>query len=476
LRESDNFEKTPAVEPSDTAAASQRLEGSVVIAPSLALVSSEKLDPSDQMDGSHAPSDSAKLAESSGIEKSAPIGESSILAPSLSVLSSDPMGKSNRFSESDNFEKTPAVDLSDTVGASQHMKSAPIRESNVLDASSGFSGSSDFLGSQDWTGSNTLAWSDAYPPTLMIRSDYLGDSPGFGHSQAPKYSLAFPRSSEITASLPYLASADFWTRIFDSERFDLTALYPASAPLTRSSGWNPSKQFGDSINMAASLAIEESAPIGKSNALNPTAPAGATSGIAGSERLANSIGFGLTAGHAPTVQAASRAFDANSDFLIASLSWLASDDPNETIGLHRSDPVGASGHFAFSSPLDKSVAFVGSMTLRTEDLGELHLSVSNQSCPAGYAAAMIIGILAIVLIGACLVISQIRAQRTSSTDGGLEMGIERSVGEEESAVSWEDEEANDSFVWENPVSDVMDDEFNDCGFSFDIEEGFRQFG
>jgi hypothetical protein len=56
------------------------------------------------------------------------------------------------------------------------------------------------------------------------------------------------------------------------------------------------------------------------------------------------------------------------------------------------------------------------------------------------------------------------------------MGIEMSTDQGESSVVWEDEEMDDNFVWENPVSDVMNEDFNDSGFSFDIEEGFRQFG
>jgi hypothetical protein len=482
------------------------------------------------------------------------------------------MKNSKGLRESDNFENTLAVDVSDIVVASQQLKSAPIRESNSLDASPVFGSTSGFSGSQDWTSSNALAWSEAYPATLMIRSDNLGGSPGLGRSQALKYSLAFPRSSEITASFPLLESASFWTRLYDSARFDFTAVYAVSAEFSRSiafsksngfgiseeatgstwlkvsdrvnpspgfgftaayavsaelsrsiafsrskglwiseeatgstwlkvsdpvnpsqrlpvsgfvprsSAWTPSEQIEasgrvqDSIKPPESFGLGESGRMGQSNELNATAAWRATSEFPGSDGLRKSNGLWQTGAYPPTVQVASRAFNANSESLAASIWWVASDAANETIGLHGTDAGPASEDFAYSSPLDKSIAFVGSMKWRTEDVGELHRSDSSQGFQAGYAAAMIIGILAIVVAGACLVVSQIRAQRSSSTEVETEMGTEVSIDQDESAVSWEDEEVNDGFVWENPVSDVDDDEFNDRGFTFDIEEGFRRFG
>jgi hypothetical protein len=416
-----------------------------------------------------------KVVESSSIEKSAPIGESSILDPSLSVLSSDPMTGSNRFSESDNFENTAAVKAS-VIEASQRLVG-----SVVIAPSPGFD-PSEFSGSPDWTSSNALAWSEAYPATLVIRSDNLGDSPGLARSQPLKYSLAFPRSSAITASLPYLDSASFWTRLYDSQRIDLTALMAASAFLPRSSAWTPSGRiwqtgrFADSMKPAESLAAEKSDSLPKSNELDATAAPGGTSGLGGSVGLRKSNWLLLTAAYPPTLQVASRAFNANSESLIASIAWVATGAVNETIGFGPTGRARESERFAYSSPLEKSIAFLGSGELETIDAGALHLSDSNQAFPTGYAAALIIGILAIVLAGACLVVAQTRAQRSTSTDVGAEMGTEMSTDQEDSSVVWEDEEMDGNFVWENPVSDVIDAEFNDRGFSFDIEEGFRQFG
>jgi hypothetical protein len=198
-------------------------------------------------------------------------------------------------------------------------------------------------------------------------------------------------------------------------------------------------------------------------------------GFGGSEGLRKSNGFWLTAPYPPTVQVPSRAFNANSESLIASQQYLASGDPNETISLAGTGAGPASQQFAYSSPLGQSIPFQGSVKFPTEDAGVLQLSDSNQGFPVSYAAAMIIGILAIVLVGACMAVSRIRAQRSTSTQAGLELRSELATEPEESTVMEEDE-VNHDFVWENPLFDATDKDFNDRGFLRDMEEGFRQFG
>jgi hypothetical protein len=47
--------------------------------------------------------------------------------------------------------------------------------------------------------------------------------------------------------------------------------------------------------------------------------------------------------------------------------------------------------------------------------------------------------------------------------------------DESSFTIYEDEQDIYDFVCENPVSDDELDEFNDQGFSFDMEESFRRF-
>jgi hypothetical protein len=126
-----------------------------------------------------------------------------------------------------------------------------------------------------------------------------------------------------------------------------------------------------------------------------------------------------------------------------------------------------------SSLIDKSSTFVDSMRWRTEEVAELHLSDSNQSFPVGSVTAIIIGILAIVLIVACLVISQMRAQRSDSTEP-VEMTVEMGT-EDESSLTYEDEEELYDFVCENPVSDDLFEPFNDQGFEFDMEEALARF-
>jgi hypothetical protein len=85
----------------------------------------------------------------------------------------------------------------------------------------------------------------------------------------------------------------------------------------------------------------------------------------------------------------SRALNANSDFFPDSVPYRGSELLNTTVGLARTEAPPGSGRFAFSSPLDKSSAFEDSAKLRTEDVGELRLSDSNQSFPVGSALQLL---------------------------------------------------------------------------------------
>jgi hypothetical protein len=264
--------------------------------------------------------------------------------------------------ESDTFEDTEAVTGSRAAEASWGLEgSVVIAPSALLDG-----GNSGFAGSQDWTRSNVQAWSDAYAATLMIPSDNIGNSPGFGRSQALKYSLAFVRSSEITASSRYLETA--WSRSWQLEG---------------------SGRLEDSMKRAESLAVEGSGLIWDSNRLDGTAIVGATLGFSGSEWLRKSNGFWRTAAYPPTVQVGSRAFNANSESVIASQRYLASGDPNETIDLGGTGAGPASGQFGYSSPLGESIPFQRSMTVPT-GAGALELSDSNERFPVGDATSELV--------------------------------------------------------------------------------------
>jgi hypothetical protein len=299
-------------------------------------------------------------------------------------------------------------------------------------------------------------------------------------SSGPANSKAFPGSGEMTLSEAMgFADSAAWggsavlagsPRPADSGGYLLTLpLYPSS-PGSFSTAFLGSNPVGVSERIAGSFRFPDSPPPEVSSLMAPThfgrsVQFGFSRGYQESDRLVETS-LGGSAGLAN-----SAAFGANSDFFVGSAWCTASELPNQSQGLARSVAHSASWRFPISSLLDKSSTFVDSMRWRTEDAGELHLSDSNHSFPVASVTGIVIGILAMVVLGGCLVMSQVRAQRTSSTETAVEMGIE----EDESSVTYEDEQELYDFVCENPVSDDTFEPFNDQGFSFDMEEALARF-
>jgi hypothetical protein len=270
---------------------------------------------------------------------------------------------------------------------------------------------------------------------LWPRSGPLADSAGH------QWTVQLDPSSSAASTAAFLGS----NSVPASGGIDRSFRYPDSLPPTLSSFLPPTK-FGPSVGFGVSRAYPESAPPVPSVAL------AASGGIA-----------------------KTREFNANSEFLTGSRVYGASGVRNETVEFTGSGARPASSRFFFSSPLDRSREFPDSMKFATEVARDLHISEPNRSFPVGYAAAIIIGVLALVLIGACLVIAQTRAQRSSSSDSGMEMAVDASREQEETSIVDYEEEGIFDFVCENPVSNGTDEMFNDQGFSFDGEEGIQQF-